>query len=161
VSDGSFPVHSERAIREGIKRQEKELAAEIINSFSARYPHVGTIVDSLMGIPMVFTGNELDRRASQSASEWPKGTYSQGAFRRLVAELGIIGRTRKHGPEAGYIEADFQYSLRERLPLTHRDECAVHPMFYSRFNVDCNLPSRVIPKFSAALQSSDGDFDLS
>ncbi|MFL6385891.1 MAG: P-loop ATPase, Sll1717 family [Terriglobales bacterium] len=160
MHDGSFPVHSERAIREGVKRQERELAAEIINSFSARYPQVRTIVDSLMGIPMVFRGNELDRRASQSASEWPRGTYSQGAFRRLVAEVGIIGRTRKHEPDSGYIEADFQYSLRERLPLTHSDECAVHPMFYSRFNVDCDLPSRVIPKFSAALQSSDGDFDL-
>ncbi len=139
-----FPIFSEEDIRLGVKDAESYLASEILNSFSSVYEHVSTIVDALMKMPMLFTGNELDKRASQSASEWP-GNYSPAMFRRLVAELGIVGRVRRHNTEAGYIDADFEYSVRERLPLTHRDECVVHPMFYSRFNVELNSESRVMP----------------
>jgi hypothetical protein len=142
---GRFPVCSETDIREGIAGAETDLAAEVINSFSSVYPRVSTIVDGLMRIPMTFTGNELDKRASQSASEWPEGTYSPARFRRLVAEIGVIGRVRRHNASSGYIDADFEYSLPDRLPLTHRDECVVHPMFYSRLNVELNAPARVMP----------------
>lgn len=155
-----FPVCSEEDIKFAVKEAETSLASEIINSFSSVYPHVSTIVDALMKIPMVFTGNELDKRASQSASEWSLGNYSPTRFRRLVAELGIVGRVRRHNKGAGYIDADFEYSLRERLPLTHRDECVIHPMFYSRLNVEFNLPVRVMP-FSAEREEREGDAYLS
>lgn len=145
MTGGRFPKFSQEDIRGGVKKVEKRLAAEIINSFSAIYPEVSTIVDALMKIDMLFTGNELDRRAHQSASEWPAGTYTPARFSRLVAELGIVGRVRRHNEEAGYIDADFEYSLEERLPITHRDECVIHPMFYSRFNVQFNKNSRVMP----------------
>jgi len=144
-AEGRFPNFSEDDIRLAVKAAENELAAEIINSFSSVYPRVSTIVDALMNIPMVFTGNELEKRARQSAAEWPAGTYSSGRFRRLVAELGIVGRVRRRNDVAGYIDADFEYSLPDRLPLTHRDECVVHPMFYRRFNVQFNSGSRVMP----------------
>lgn len=145
---GRFPKFSEADLRQGIKDMETDLAIEIINSFSSLYPNVSKIVDALMRIPMLFKGNILDKRAHQSASEWPHGGYSQAQFRRLVTELGIVGRVRRHDEEAGYIDADFEYSLREPLPITPYDVCVVHPMFYSRFNVDFNSPSRVIPVFS-------------
>src|SRR3712207_2249491 len=112
------------------------------------------IVDALMKMPMLFKGNELDKRASQTAAEWPPGSYSQARFRRLAAELGIVGRVRRHNEESGYIDADFEYSLRERLPITHRDECVIHPMFYSRFNVEFNSPARVMP-FSTERDGED------
>jgi hypothetical protein len=156
---GRFPHFSEDDIRVGVKTLETRLAVEIINSFSSLYPQVSTIVDALMKLPMVFTGNELDKRASQSASEWPHGTYSPAKFRRLVAELGIVGRVRNQG--SGYIEADFEYSLRERLPITHRDECVIHPMFYSRFNVDFNTSSRVIPVSTVQEEHAENDVFLS
>jgi hypothetical protein len=148
VERGHFPSFREEDIRDGVKDGETKLALEIISSFSSIYPNVGAIVDALMRMPMLFTGNKLDQRASQSATEWPEA-YSQARFRRLVAELGVVGRVRRHNTEAGYIEADFEYSLEERLPLTHRDECVIHPMFYSRLNVELNSPSRVLP-FSTA-----------
>jgi hypothetical protein len=153
---GTFPVFSEQDIRRGVKKLEGDLAVEIISSFSALYPKVSTIVDALMKMPMYFKGNELDRRASQSATEWPDETYSPAGFRRLVAELGIVGRVRRHNEKAGYIDADFEYSLPSRLVLTHRDECVIHPMFYTRFNVDFNCPSRVIP-FSTERETQEDD----
>ncbi len=156
---GTFPVFSEEDIRAAVKEEETELASEIINSFSSVYPHVSTIVDALMKMPMLFMGNELDKRASQSASEWPANTYSLARFRRLVAELGVVGRVRRHNKEAGYIDADFEYSLKDRLPLTHRDECVIHPMFYSKFNVDFNSASRVMP-FSTQRDSEEVEADF-
>lgn len=141
---GRFPCFSEDDILVAIREVETDLAIETINSFSMAYKNVSRIVDALMGIPMLFRGNELDKRASQSATEWEDG-YSSAKFRRLIAELGIVGRVRRNNEDAGYIDADFEYSLRERLPLTHRDECVIHPMFYSRFNVQINSPSRVMP----------------
>jgi hypothetical protein len=104
---------------------------------------------------MVFKGNELDRRASQSASAWKDG-YSQERFRRLVTELGIVGLVTRHNEEAGYIDADFEYSLRERLTVTHRDLCVIHPMFYSRLNVEFNSPARVMP-FSTEREEQETD----
>jgi Cdc6-like AAA superfamily ATPase len=142
---GRFPRFSEEDILVAIKQAESDLAIEIINSFSKAYKNVSTIVDALMRMPMLFSGKELDKRASQSATEWPDDSYSSAKFRRLVAELGIVGRVRRHNEEAGYIDADFEYSLRERLPITHRDECVIHPMFYSRFNIEFNSGSRVMP----------------
>lgn len=154
VKASRFPLFNEADIVSAVKEEESRLASEIINSFSSVYPQVSTIVDALMKIPMVFTGNELDKRASQSASEWPVSSYSPARFRRLVAELGIVGRVRRRNDEAGYIDADFEYSRRERLPITHRDECVIHPMFYTRFNVDFNCPARVLP-FSMERESDE------
>ncbi len=79
---GRFPVFSEIDIREGIRMAEGTLATEIINSYNAIYPEVGHIVDALTRIPKVFMGNELDRRAKESASAWRPGTYSPMNFRR-------------------------------------------------------------------------------
>jgi hypothetical protein len=152
---GTFPRFLQRDILEAVKEAEADLAIEIINSFSQAYPNVSTIVDALMRMPMLFMGNELDKRASQSASAW-LGGYSPLKFHRLVAELGIVGRVRRHNERAGFIDADFEYSLRERLPITHRDECVIHPMFYSRFNVELNSPSRVMP-FSTKRDDQDPD----
>jgi hypothetical protein len=151
---GRFPLFTEKDILSAVKDIEKDLAIEIINSFSETYENVHTIVDALMKMPMIFKGNELDRRAPETASEWrPEGSYSPAKFRRLVAELGIVGRVRRHN-DVGYIDADFEYSLQERLALTHRDECVIHPMFYSRFNIELNSKSRVIP-FSTEREEQD------
>ena len=139
-----FPQCSEEDILVAIKDRETKLANEIISSFGTVYPNVSKIVDALIKMPMLFTGNELDKRAKQSASHWPPGIYSPDNFRRLVAELGIVGLVRRHN-EVGYIDADFEYSIEERLPITHRDECVIHPMFYSRFKVEFNSPLRVMP----------------
>src|ERR1043165_572422 len=140
-----FPRASEEDIVAAVNEAEVNLATEVRNSYSAHYQGVNNIVNALMRIPMIFKGNELDRRASQSASHWPPDTYSPAAFRSLVAELGIVGRVRRHNETAGYIDADFEYSLRERLPITHRDECVIHPMFYTRLDVEFNSSARVMP----------------
>lgn len=144
IRDRTFPQFRNDQIIDGIKEAELELASEILNSFSAIYPRVERIVSALMKIPKVFNGNELDKRSSQSAAEWPD-KYSPSRFKQLVAELGIIGRVTRGTVDTEYIDADFEYSSTERLSLTHRDTCVVHPMFYRKLNVDFNSEARVMP----------------
>ncbi len=139
----TFPVFAPEDILAGTRDAEGDLASEVINSFSSIYPKVSNILAALIHMPLVFDGNELDRRAPQSASEWD-GNYSPAAFRRLVTELGIVGKLSRVD-ERHYIDATFEYSLSERLDLTHRDRCVMHPMFYRRLNVTFNSPAIVIP----------------
>lgn len=143
--DSSFPQFRPEGIVEAVTQGESVLAEEIINSYSSVYPKVGRIVEALSGLPMIFKGNELDKRAPLTASEWPLGEYSPLAFRQLAAELGIIGRVRRVDEQAGVIEADFEYSLEGRLPLLVTDYCVVHPMFYRKLNIQVNRNLRVYP----------------
>jgi hypothetical protein len=84
---------------------------------------------------MQFDGNLLDKVARKSASEW-QGNYSPANFKRLVSELGIVGVARNRNDKSGIIEADFEYSMEERLPLNDHSDCVIHPMFYKKLHVD-------------------------
>lgn len=144
IRDHSFPKLSSDHIIEGIRDAELELASEILNSFQSIYPHVEGIVSALKKLPKLFDGKELDKRASQSAAAW-RDKYSPLRFKQLVSELGIIGRVTRGGSDTEYIDADFEYASTERLWLTHRDTCVVHPMFYRKLEVDINSAARVMP----------------
>jgi hypothetical protein len=145
MHDKTFPHFEPTAIVKAIQHGQNALAEEVFNSYSVVYPKVGRIVDALSGLPMIFKGNELDRRAPLTASEWPSGEYSPFAFRQLVAELGIVGRVRRKNEQAGVVEADFEYSMEGRLPLLVTDECVIHPMFYQKLNVLREGNLRVYP----------------
>jgi hypothetical protein len=141
----TFPFFRSEDIIQAVLRGQNALAEEVFNSYSSVYPKVGRIVEALSGLPMVFKGNELDKRAPLTASEWPPGEYSPYAFRQLVAELGIVGRVRSVNQKAGVIEATFEYSLESRLPLPVTEYCAIHPMFYQKLSIKGNRNLRVYP----------------
>jgi hypothetical protein len=146
IKEGTFPLMTPEQIIAGVHEAEIELASEILNSYSSIYsPNVARIVTAgLKKISMVFDGNELDRRARQSAPEWQKN-YSPSNFKQLVAELGIIGRVTRGDESSDYIDADFEYAMPDRLDLSHQDKCVVHPMFYRKLNVVFNGGKRVMP----------------
>jgi hypothetical protein len=141
----TFPIFHPKMIVKAIAAGQVALAEEVLNSYSSVYPKVGRIVEALSGLPMIFKGNELDKRAPLTASEWPPGEYSPLAFRQLIAELGIVGRARRIDQKSGFVEADFEYSLKARLPLMVTDYCVVHPMFYQRLNINLSQNLRVYP----------------
>jgi hypothetical protein len=119
----------------GVKLGEERLADEVFNSYSSVYPNAAKIVEALSGLPLLFKGNELDKRAPQTASLWASGDYTPHAFRQLLAELGIVGRVRQISHSRGVIEADFEYTYANRLPLLVSDDCVIHPMFYKKLNI--------------------------
>ncbi|MEL6161273.1 MAG: hypothetical protein AAFR18_18850 [Cyanobacteria bacterium J06627_32] len=142
---GSFPRFHPQSIVAAVHGRQISLAEEVINSYSSVYPRVGRILEALSGLPMVFQGNLLDKRAPLTASEWLQSDYSPHSFRQLTAELGIIGRVRHMNLQAGYAEADFEYSTESRLPLLTDNTCAIHPMFYRKLSVRYDQKIRVYP----------------
>ncbi|NJN87802.1 MAG: hypothetical protein HC881_17745 [Leptolyngbyaceae cyanobacterium SL_7_1] len=145
LREETFPCFKPESIVSAVHEGENRLAEEVLNSYSSVYPKVGRIVEALSGLPNLFKGNELDKRARLTASEWIPGEYSSFGFRQLVAELGIVGRVRRVNEQAGFVEADFEYSQEDRLPLMVTDYCVIHPMFYRKLNVAVNRPLRVYP----------------
>lgn len=145
LRDKTFPIFQPDTILRAVSEAGRILSEEVFNSYSSVYPRVGTIVEALSGLPMIFKGNELDKRAPLTASEWTDGEYSPNAFRRLVAELGVVGRVRYLNEQAGYVEADFEYSSESRLPLQVTDTCVIHPMFYRKLNIRSSHRLRVYP----------------
>jgi hypothetical protein len=135
ISQGTFPNFTPADVITGIKLGEERLADEVFNSYSSVYPNAAKIAEALSGLPPLFKGNELDKRAPQTASLWPAGEYTPYAFRQLVTELGIVGRVRQISHDKGIIEADFEYTAAQRLPLLVHDDCVIHPMFYKKLNI--------------------------
>ena len=136
AQDGeTFPKFEPDSIIEGIQRAEKRLAEEVMNSYSSVYPGAARIAEALSGLPLIFKGNELDKRAPQTASQWPAGEYSSYAFRQFVSELGIVGRVRNVSEKTGIVEADFEYAGESRISLLVNDLCVIHPMFYKKLNI--------------------------
>jgi archaellum biogenesis ATPase FlaH len=131
----TFPKFGPESIIEGIQRAEKRLAEEVMNSYSSVYPGAARIAEALSGLPLIFKGNELDKRAPQTASQWPPGEYSSYAFRQFVSELGIVGRVRNLSEKTGIVEADFEYAGESRISLLVNDMCVIHPMFYKKLNI--------------------------
>lgn len=142
VMSNNFPKFSERDLIDGIKSVEVKLAAEVLNAYESVYPEASKIVNSLSGMPPIFTGKDLDLRAKQTSSYWRRGDYSLDAFRQLVAKIGIVGKVRQKSSTSNIVEADFEYSRTDNLTLLTNDECVIHPMFYRK--LDVNLKDRNI-----------------
>lgn len=154
IKDGTFPYFEPQHIREGIREGEQELAGEIINSYSRIYPNLDRILDGLHGVPAEFQGQQLDKAAARSASQWIDGTYNQLNFRYIVCQLGIVGRVRFS--DARFIQADFEYNMPGRLAVSEEDQCVIHPMFCEYFNSRMTRRTRVLPWPRAG----DSEYDL-
>jgi hypothetical protein len=116
-------------------KSETLLADEVLNSYDLIYPNAAEIITALTNAPTIFEGKYLDQVAKKTSSRWPSGNYTASGFRRLVAELGIVGRVRKQDEKTGIIAADFEYNMHDRLTLNSDDLCVIHPMFYYKLQV--------------------------
>jgi hypothetical protein len=130
---GRFPDFSRDILVSAIQENEQGLAGEVLNSYSKVYPNVGDIVRALEGLPMVFDGKLLDRVGGSTASQWPNGDYSQFGFRRILAELGIVGRVRSETDRN--VAADFEYAIESTLTLPQHTRCVIHPMFFEKLGI--------------------------
>lgn len=141
---GDFPNISSKDIVNGVAAAGEALAQEVFNAYSAVYPNAARIADALSGISPIFKAKELDKRAHQTASQWSE-EYSPYRFRQFVAELGIVGRVRQNDRTNAIVEADFEYFKKGRLILSNDDLCVIHPMFYTKLNVNLTEPICVYP----------------
>ena len=150
----SNPTFPPELILSTVRDTEANLATEVLNAYKGTYPHIADIVMALTGLPSIFKGSDLDRVAKRSSRHFPRGDYFPSEFRRLVAELGIVGRVRKI-TSRGFVMADFEYAMDNRLSLQESDQCVIHPMFYRKLNVQIERKYAVYPfpeQFVADLQ---------
>lgn len=152
IASGNFPQMAPQDIVLGIEDGESKLATEIINSYSRVHEGVAEIVRALNKMPTTFLGSELDRRAPESAPHWRAGGYSPSAFSRLAVELGIVGRIVAQS-DSGHINAEFEYSQRSSMRVTHRDHCVIHPMFLGMLEIEPPTKPLIIMPF--IVQSED------
>ncbi|MBI5805133.1 hypothetical protein HZA73_03725 [candidate division TA06 bacterium] len=139
----TFPKFSQCDIIKGMHDECDNLASSIINTYESIYHNVANIIDTLVKFPIIFEGKLLDKYAPRSSPDWPKGEYSPQNFRKLVAELGIVGRVRKH--EGCWVEADFEYAMNDRLVIQPEDTCVIHPMFYRKLKIQVDKSIIVHP----------------
>ncbi len=143
---GKYPNFREIPIARVVADIESDLADEVLNSYNRIYPGVADITqEALAHSPAIFQGNYIDQVARKSARFWPNNSYTAAGFRKLVAELGIVGRVRKKDERTGIIEADFEYFLKDRLVISDGDECVIHPMFYNKLQVVRDQPYIIYP----------------
>ncbi|MCC6456032.1 MAG: hypothetical protein IT328_13850 [Caldilineaceae bacterium] len=145
LKNDAFPDFWKIPIIQIVRETEINLANEVLNSYALIYPRLSDIVDALQALPMMFEGKELDKVAKRSTAAWPPGEYSPDSFRKLVAELGIVGRVRSLDSTAKIVAADFEYALTDRLPLHSNDMCVIHPMFYTRLHINVDQQLVVYP----------------
>jgi hypothetical protein len=132
---GKFPLFKNIPIQACIAESESLLADEVLNSYDLIYPRAADIITALTNAPIIFKGNYLDQVAKRTSGVWPSSSYTASSFRRLVSELGIVGRVRKKDEDTGIITADFEYNMQDRLTLNSDDLCVIHPMFYNKLQV--------------------------
>lgn len=132
---GIFPTFFQNTIVTGVRATEVDLALEIINSYTGTYPKIGQILDALVSMDVLFQTSDLDRVAPATASQWPSGEYSSAKFRQILAEMGILGRVRNIDAKSKIVSADFEYAIKDRLMLSNKEKCVIHPMFMKKFNI--------------------------
>ncbi len=121
-------------ITNAIYNSERNIATEVINSYSKVYEYVGDILSALSGEPMRFPGKRLDKLAPKTSSVWTQD-YSPLRFRQLVAELGVVGKVRTVDERTKVIAADFEYNQEDRLTINDGTDCVIHPMFYRKLSI--------------------------
>lgn len=120
-------------------------ANDVINSYAKIYPNIGDVLEALRGSPMLFHGNYLDKVAKYTAYAWSPGEYSISNFRKLLAELGIVGLIQGQDKSTGIVKARFEYSSEDQLPIRHDDYCVIHPMFYEKLGTQVDDSHIVYP----------------
>jgi hypothetical protein len=144
--NGGFPGFVDGPlIVDAVRNAEVELASEVVNSYATIYPNIDKIVAALSSLPMIFLGNELDRVAHRTKSHWADNEYSPYSFKQMVAELGIVGVVRKRTQNSPIVSADFEYFMKDRIVISERDECVIHPMFYRKLRIKTKAGIIVYP----------------
>lgn len=166
ILDASFLFKS-------IQDCESICASEIIHSYSAAYPEGLEMIDALDGFPLCSSLKNIRdgwskfgaKKVLTNYTAFPGITVEADRFIRFLTETGVIGRVetqnRKDG-NPGYINAEFEYTLPEKLSLNSSDVIAVHPIFISKLgntnfkDLDPNMG--VYPKGSDIDFEYDADF---
>ncbi|GAB4463049.1 MAG: hypothetical protein Kow0070_22920 [Anaerolineales bacterium] len=129
-TDGSlsFPIR-ERRIVNGVRRVEEQIVKEIFGAFRLVHPTAEeTCRRCLPALGHKFDSGELHRVYNRHG----KGVFggeSVHDLRRMLQEIGAVGRVDPSKSANVYIQGDFEYNVEHEVAIAPQDEMCLHPLF--------------------------------
>lgn len=144
-SRGGFENVTRARIVEGINRMEGVLCDEIFSAFKYKYPRARSYCQNCVPeLPRVFNNGLLHKvfnRHGKSAGN-SADSVEYYAFKRMLVEMGVIGRVRD--TTGIYAEAEFEYAQPGRLNVSVDDELCLHPIFSGEFSSKKNAANGLV-----------------
>jgi hypothetical protein len=128
------PPHaiSPQAVVEGVRNTEEELTGDILTAYSAVHPHARTCCErSIPQLPLHFPEGFLHRVFNEGGIKKMTGLEFE-EYRTAMVEIGCIGRVVQQTEQ--YITGEFEYTLPDRLFMSHDEDLCLHPLFTRAFS---------------------------
>ena len=141
----TFPQFHSRDVVDGIHSVENMIGNEVLSSYRNVYPNNKRILSCFQGQPNVFPrSSSIDKLLPRTKSAWPdEMPYDRMLAWQMIAEVGFIGQIVDQTDR--YYEAEYEYTVGDRMALHYDEPCAIHPMFYSLFRVKADKSKVVYP----------------
>ena len=130
-----FPV-SEARILNGIRQVEERIVTEIFVAFKLIHPTAEDVCKRC--IPELghkFSMGELHRVYTRKGKTVFDGE-NLFEFRRMLLEIGALGRVKLGKATDIYIQGNFEYTVEHEIAVSHEDELCIHPLFSGIFGSD-------------------------
>jgi hypothetical protein len=125
------PVVTARDLVSGVRQTEAILVQELFGAYQPIHPCARDVCKAcLPELPQSFPQGELHRiynrhgRAKMHGAEFAD-------FMKMLVEIGAIGKCVAQTER--YLEAEFEYTLPDQLPIGAKEELCLHPMFMRVF----------------------------
>lgn len=123
-----FPI-SERRIVSGVRRVEERIVKEIFGAFRLVHPTAEeTCRRCLPALGHKFDSGELHRVYNRHGKAVFGGDGIH-EFRRMLQEIGAVGRVDPSKSADVYIQGDFEYNVEHEVAIAPQDEMCLHPLF--------------------------------
>jgi hypothetical protein len=147
IGGSAYPMISEDAVKAGIAQIEHRLCQEVFSAYYTRYPSAQQICEACIPeLPLRFSWGQLEKvfnRAGKKA--W--GGSDFGDFRRLLMELGIMGRVT--GETERYVIGRFEYIEPFKVNASTNDDLCLHPVFAQVFHFTKKSGAKAVYPFGS------------
>jgi hypothetical protein len=148
-----FPI-SEARILNGIRQEEARIVQEIFVAFKLIHPTAEAVCKRCVPeLRHKFSVGELHRVYTRKG----KGVFdgdTQFEFRRMLLEIGALGKVKLGKATDMYIRGNFEYTVEHELGIGDDDELCVHPLFSGMYGND----TRERPVYPYGCELNDEDY---
>jgi hypothetical protein len=123
-----FPV-SGMAVIEGVRRGQTAIVGDIIAAYIRVHPHAGVCCERILpNVGLVVDESELHRLYNRQGVRKASGLEYQ-EMRRLLIEIGCLGRVVEIDSTARYVVGEFEYTRPGSMHVAESEPLCVHPLF--------------------------------
>jgi hypothetical protein len=126
------PVVTATDLVSGVRQTEVKLVHELFGAYKPIHPCAREVCEAcLPELPQSFSQGALHQIYNRHGKAKMHGA-DLAEFRKMLVEIGAIGKCVAQTER--YLEAEFEYTLPNQLPIGSREELCLHPMFMRVFN---------------------------